>query len=150
MSCEEPPLIGVGCSTTINVERAYRLLIHMFRNEQFGDFRAFDMAFEGWGELLGLGCMQTFNISNEIIESMNSLFSQEGCTRFRRILVISPEQLIRPTTIEILKKFQEQEESWRNQHTHLSIETKVFIYPDIAHAHTRSRIRELHDFAIFN
>lgn len=147
---EEPSLIGVGCNATVSFERAYKLLLYMFQNEKFDEFRAFDLAFERWGELLRPDHVQTFNIANEIIESMSSLFSQNRCKNFRRILVISYDQLRSGAALQVFQKFQEQEAEWRLLYKDLIIETRVFIYPDKSNPETRQKIRRLHDFALFS
>lgn len=147
---EEPSLIGVGRNTTISYERAYRLLIYMLQNEKFKDYMAFDLAFERWDELLRQNHMQTCNIANEIFESMTSLFSHHGCENFRRIIVISSDQLKSKTAAQILGKFQEQETAWKFQYKGLNVETKVYIYPDKQSIETRRKIQKLHDFALFS
>lgn len=149
VSHEEPPLIGVDRNTTVNYERAYKLLIYMLQKEKFKDYMAFDLSFERWGELLCQNHMQTCNIANEIFESMTRLFYDHRCDNFRRILIVSPDQLNSKIAVQVLGKFQEQETAWRLQYKDLKVETKVYIYPDKNSPETRRKIQQLHDFALF-
>lgn len=149
-SREEPSLLTPNCDTQVSYERFYKLLLYMFRHESFRKFRAFDLAFGRWEELLRTDQDQTLNISNEIFEAMTQMFGDERCRDFRRILVIPPEQLQEAKAQSVLERIDQREASWRDDHPALNVETRVLVYPPASNRETRRRIRELHDFAVFD
>lgn len=146
---EEPSLLTPDCDTSVSYERFYKLLLYMFRDEGFDEFRAFDLAFSRWEELLLTDRDQTLNISNEIFESMTRMFEEERCQDFRRILVIAPEQLQSDSAESVLERIDEREVRWRTEYPDLVVETRVLIFPPQTDRETRRRIRDLHDFAVF-
>jgi Predicted nucleotide-binding protein containing TIR-like domain len=147
---EEHSLVGGGAETRISFERAYKLLLYMFQRESFHQFRAFDLAFERWEELLKRNLFQTFNFSNEIFDSVGHLLKEGRCPTFRRILVVTFDQLKKPSSTETVRRFLEQETAWRTQLPNIDVETRIFLYPDVYNRETRDRIRQLHDFALFS
>jgi hypothetical protein len=149
-STEEPSLLQPNCDTHVSYDRAYRLLLYMFRHESSREFRAFDLAFERWEELLRPDYQQTLNISNEIFESMERMFEEGRCRHFRRILVITCEQLHKKSAEEVLLRIDGLERGWREAYAGLLLETRVLIYPSVNSPDTRRKIRELHDFAVFH
>lgn len=140
---------GVTTETRVSFDRAYKLLLYMFKYESFRQFRAFDLAFERWEELLKQDLFQTFNVSNEIFDSVDRLLDEGRCPDFRRILVVTFDQLKKPSSTETLRRFLEQEEVWRAQCGGVTVETRLVLYPDASSRETRDWIRQLHDFALF-
>ncbi|MGN6588632.1 MAG: nucleotide-binding protein [Solirubrobacterales bacterium] len=146
---EEPSLLAPNCDTSVSYERSYKLLLYMFRHETFTQFRAFDLAFNRWEELLQSEHDQTVNISNEIFESLTRMLDEGRCKDFRRILVVTLDQLRSRSAEKVLRRIDEREVEWRAEHADAKIETRVLIYPPAGNRDTRRRIRELHDFAVF-
>ncbi|MBS0659948.1 MAG: nucleotide-binding protein [Verrucomicrobia bacterium] len=142
----------------VDLKRAYRFLLYMFRSEDFDTFRALDLAFHRWEEILGasLGASgqaasgQAINISSEIIKACTSLFSRGKCKLFRRILVIDSEMLRNAGSLHILSRLREIEEDWRLAWADLNVETRVLPWFKDRNPGTQSRIASLHDFAAFS
>jgi hypothetical protein len=150
VSQEEHTLVDPATSETrVSFDRAYKLLLYMFKCESFRQFRAFDLAFERWEELLKQDLFQTFNVSNEIFDSVDRLLEDGRCPDFRRILVVTFDQLKKPSSSETLRRFLQQEESWRARFSGVTVETRIVLYPHVSSRETRDRIRQLHDFALF-
>lgn len=149
MEQKEPSFLGAECHAQVDEKWAYGLLLHMFRLERVDQFRAFDLAFNRWQELLDPVDFQTFNISHEIFEAVGRMFEEGRCRTFRRILVVSNNQLRKRSAIGVLRKFQEQEDQWRARYGKIIVETRVHIYLGSLSPETSARIRRLHDFALF-
>lgn len=147
---EEPSLLKENCEVSVNFERAYNLLLYMFQNQIFKSFCAFDLAFGRWEELLRSNdYAQTFNISNEIFESMDKMFGEKRCKSFKRILVITTEQLKRNSSQTVLEYINTEEKNWHTKYPDVFVETKIFRYPESRNLDTQKKIAKLHDFAVF-
>ncbi len=103
---------------SIDFARSFNLLIYMFRYEKFREFRAFDLAFNRWEELvrqdIDINLSQIKNFSNDILNEIEFLYKEDRCRNFRRILVIS-ENSIKPITFDLLKLFSDIEEKIKNK-----------------------------------
>lgn len=147
---KEEPVIYSKKSINIDNERAYNLLLYMFNNEIFNDFRAFDLAFNRWEELIQLDLSQTFNISFEIFEAMNSLLMKNRCTSFKRILVIDRSKLSTKKTFEVLSFFKDKEDNWNKILDTNVVQTKIYIYSEKGNSNNIGRIKKMNDFALFS
>lgn len=147
---EEPSFLLPNSEVKVSFERLYQILLYMFKNEKVHEFRAFDLAFDRWTELHKPEKQQTLNMSNEIFNAMGRMFNKKRCKKFRRILVVAPEQLKTPAAVGILGRFAGQETQWHTQYPDVEVETRVYVYPDRTQAVTRRDISELHDFALFD
>ena len=147
---EEPPLLSPNRDVRVGYQRGYKLILHMFRTENIHSVCAFDLAFERWNELLRSEYSQALNISNELFQAIERMFEQGRCNFFRRILVISHEQLNGRNAPMLLNKFKEQESAWSTKYPQASVQTKVLIYPDKSNFKTREEIQRLHDFVVFS
>lgn len=155
---EEPPL-GDENNPRVAVERAYQLLLYMFRTQAFDSFCALDLAFHRWSEILGVGTAekdgdrlplgQTVNVSSEILNACDKLLAKGSCKSFRRILVVEENALRLVSSQEVLSKFQEIEDEWRERWPNLAVETRVLPWSSKRNEGIRNRIARLHDFAIF-
>ncbi len=156
---QEEPVLGDKHDSRINVERAYNILLYMFRFEVFESFCAFDLAFHRWEEILGsnpassgterVALGQALNISSEILDACDSLFERNGCKSFRRILVIDTTTLEQPNSDHILTRLHDTETLWRSKWPGLDVETRILKWNRDRNPATRKRIAQLHDFAIF-
>lgn len=151
-------------TTKIKSQRAYRLLTHTFKNNSFTHFTALDLAFFRWTEILDDTI--PINISKEILESIEELLKSKRCSTFKRVLVVTKEQLRSVDSLEVLKKINQMESNcneWLKINCEgSSIETRVFIFQEldeiekIADEKNKNKfkkiinnIRKFHDHAMF-
>jgi hypothetical protein len=146
---KEPSFLEPDSHVPVSFERLYQILLYMFKHETINQFRAFDLSFQRWKELLRPDDTQTFNISNEIFVAMGRMFATARCRVFRRLLVIAPEQLRTHAAAQILSRFRNDEARWRSKHSGVTVETRVLVYPDRSQTETRNVISRLRDFALF-
>jgi hypothetical protein len=144
---EEPSLLDGGGNTRVSYERFYQILLYMFENEVVDQFSAFDLAFDRWIGLLRPS-EDPFNVPNEIFRALDCFFAHNPRCDFRRILVVTKEQLGNPEAAHVLTRFAERETHWRTSFPELFVETRVLVYPDQGQV-TQRRIRQLQDFALF-
>ncbi|MEQ9503722.1 MAG: toll/interleukin-1 receptor domain-containing protein [Deltaproteobacteria bacterium] len=142
---QEPRLVRNG-ETIVTGERAYNLLLHMFRSERFDCFRAFDLAFRRWEELLDSLESQVNNYSRRILLHLEAVFKEQRCNSFRRILVIDRDHIDTDKALEVLDQIAKLEDRWRRT-TRTEVETRVYFstHGDL----DRKTIASLHDFAVF-
>lgn len=129
----------------VSMDRAYRILLHMFNAEKFKEFRAFDLAFHRWHELLEPKDGQTLNVSARIFEAVESLMREGRCKRFRRILVAGKDELPSTWGREVLGHIKGREDALRADD--IDVETKVLMRPESGVL--LQQIQELGDVAVF-
>ena len=142
---QEPHLERRG-RTRVTGERAYNVLLHMFRRESFEEFLAFDLAFRRWEELLDQRETQVVNYSKQIITHIDALLEERRCQRFRRALFIDPDLVDRERAVRVLEILADREERWRKLHR-VEVETRVYL--STRKDTLRPRIAAAHDFAAF-
>jgi predicted nucleotide-binding protein len=142
---KEPPFLK---SREISKTRIYELLLYMFKDEYFKEFRAFDLAFNRWEEAIRPKDSQIQNISAEIFDSMEILFQRVNKKLpldFKRILVITQSQFNKQdTTFHILEKINHFEKKFIARFD-LKVETRIYI----AKVSDSIYFKEYNDFAMF-
>lgn len=147
---DEEPQLEDG--KTIDYNRSFNLLLYMFINNTFKEFRALDLAFNRWEEVFKDNdkvSSQITNYSKDIISGVKSLIKDGRCTNFRRILAL-PIGSNTPQTRRILEKMKEAENEVKNilkKHDKNGInETRVLNVNPLTHS---SEFKQHNDFAIF-
>lgn len=143
----EPPLLLPDLDIRVTYDRGYQILLDMFENEHVDEFCGLDLAFPRWAELLHSDAAQTRNTSRDIFYRTGMMFEQGRCRSFRRILVVTDEQL-HLNGAKVLRKIDEHEEAWRREHPGATVETRVLPYPPEGSPEAR-KIANLQDFALF-
>jgi len=139
----------------IDYTRSFQLLLFMFGNESFEQFRAFDMAFVRWKELInetekGDNTSQIKNIPKDIMHETEFLCMRRQCQNFRRILVLPEIKVISDTktTLSVLRRFEESEAKVKLTTPDVIFETKVLLCS--AGNQYNVDFDQLRDFAMFS
>lgn len=153
---EEPSLLNDG-RKNISLDRAYKLLLYMFRREIFDSFYAFDLAFHRWEELLHSSTQgdatsraafgQAVNISAQVFAACSQLFQRGYCRSFKRLMVIDFDKIAAERATQIITRIEEQEGEWQSLHKDLAVETRVLPWKPVQPQ--QEMIAQLHDFAAF-
>lgn len=149
----------------INFTRSFNLLLYMFGNEVFKEFRAFDMAFNRWYDILAENeknnsflNIQIKNIAKAILLEIECLGIQKRCKNFRRICVIPNIKIVIPDTINVIKIFSDLEKRIINsllklenlkqpEDLNIIFETRLLICKTNEYDYI---FNELNDFAMFS
>lgn len=148
----EPDLRKLKDEAEIDYNRSFNLLLYMFREESFKEFRALDLAFNRWEEVFkddDKVSSQITNYSKDIISSVKLLIRTGRCTNFRRILAL-PIGSITPQTRRILEKMQHAENEVKDLLKKKNInginETRILNVDPLSYS---SEFRQYNDFALF-
>lgn len=143
---EEPELQD---GFAIEYNRSFNLLLYMFANESFKEFRALDLAFSRWEEAFtdrDRISSQITNYSKDIIATTKSLFRTGRCTNFRRILVITTIGGVTKKTIEVLNLIRDTEKEALRFNSKGIIETRILRVNQWDH---KVDFNTYNDFALF-
>jgi hypothetical protein len=139
----------------IEYTRSFQLLLFMFGNESFKQFRSFDLAFVRWKELISEtdtrdSSSQIKNFTKDIMHETEFLCMKRECQDFRRILVIPEIKVISDTktTLSILRRFEESEAKVKHTTPDVIFETKVLLCS--ATDQYDNDFDQLRDFAMFS
>ena len=118
----------------IDYTRSFNLLLFMFGNEKFKEFRSFDMAFDRWKQLvyersLHENYPQIKNYPKDIMHETEFLCTKRRCLNFRRICVVPEWKIISDTktTVNVLKLFLETESRVRKNTKDVIFETRILL-----------------------
>jgi hypothetical protein len=148
---EEPVPTYHHCREEIDGDRGYRYLLFMFKKGTFSRFWTFDLSFRRWEELVAdRDREQTVNMSGRIFGSIRALLSKDTFRDFRRLLVVTPDQLRRPQARAVLEWIANREQSWKLEFRSKTIETRLLVYSDKVVQHELlSDMERWNDFALF-
>lgn len=147
---EHRPEFTDGVATIVG-HRGYRFLLHMFACQAFPRYRALDLTFRRWEELAAAGGpVQTLNVSEGIFANIGTLLEDGRCMDFRRILVVTEEQLALPFARPVLEQIRAREANWCERFGTDVVRTRVLLYPSRGlKTDLINKIRDCQDFAMF-
>ena len=147
----EPEPGFVNGSESLLDDRGYKFLLHAIEYASFKRYRAFDLSFCRWGELEGHPKReQVVNLSSQIFEAIPARLGKADFVDFHRILVVSAEQLARPSASVILSRIAGAEDKWRSEFGADKIESRLLIYNnDHEQRELRHDMMRHNDFVLF-
>ncbi|MBV6472206.1 MAG: hypothetical protein JPMHGGIA_00461 [Saprospiraceae bacterium] len=129
--------------------RSFELLLYMFGNENFLEFRAFDLAFSRWEETFtdrDKISSQITNYSKDILTTTKNMYRRNKCTNFRRIVVIPTIGGVTKITMDVLKLINDLEKSVMIENSNGIFQTKVLAVNQWDH---KLDFTIYNDFALF-